>query len=154
RPVALKLLPGATPDEAARRRFLREARAAARLHHPNIVTLYDAGVAGRDAFLVMELVPGGTLRALGRLPLPAALHVGRQLADALAHAHGVGVVHRDLKPENVVIASGGESPHVKLIDFGLASAVGTSRLTSAGDLLGTPAYIAPEQILGRDADAR
>jgi len=135
-------------------RFMREARAIAALNHPNICTLYDIG----PDYLVMELVEGSP--PTGPLPLPEVLRIAGQIASALAAAHQKGIVHRDLKPANVKITAGGQ---VKVLDFGLAkSAPGFSgdesgvitSLTQEGKVLGTPAYMAPEQAQGKDVDQR
>src|SRR5512145_357169 len=117
REVAVKVLSASSLGTAGRARLLREAQAVARLNHPNIVSLYDAGEADGTPFLVMELVEGQSLR--DRLPqsLDETLNITRQLCAALEHAHAHGVVHRDLKPENVIITSDGIA---KLVDFGLA----------------------------------
>src|SRR5690606_34975513 len=146
---ALKLL--LEPDPAAADRMVREAEAVARLEHPGIVAVHDAGRAGNRAFVALELVEGGPLT---RLPAPApvdeALRIGVALAEALEHAHARGVVHRDLKPANVLLDPTGAP---KVLDFGLALLADRSRLTRSGTLLGTAAYMPPEQIEGR-ADAR
>ena len=126
-------------------RFRREAQALAALSHPYICTLYDVG----DDYLVMELVDGETLRErLGRgpLPMPEVLRLGAQVADALGEAHARGITHRDLKPGNVMLTRNG----VKLLDFGLAS-LGNHSITQTGAVMGTPAYMAPEQQQGHDA---
>jgi serine/threonine protein kinase len=132
-------------------RFEREARAIAALNHPHICTLYDVG----PNYLVMELVEGETLAARlhkGRLALPDVLRYGAQIAEALAAAHARGIVHRDLKPGNIMLTKSG----VKILDFGLAkiasSTEGTLRLSRV--VMGTPAYMAPEQLEGRECDAR
>src|ERR1700736_1859709 len=121
RTVALKVLPpGKSKDPKRRQRFLREARAAAALNHPNIVAVYDIGTHRDIDFIVMELVAGSSLHRLireGPLPLPDVLSYSFQIAKALAKAHAAGVVHRDLKPGNVMITDEGS---VKLLDFGLA----------------------------------
>jgi serine/threonine protein kinase/Tol biopolymer transport system component len=172
--VALKILPShVSADPMRRERFEREARAVAALNHPNICTLYDVGSETRGAagppgeevrFLVMELVEGESLAdrlAKGPLPLEQAISTGAQIADALACAHRRGIAHRDLKPGNVMLARTG----AKVLDFGLAkllpsSATGagadaqTQAVTEAGMILGTPQYMAPEQLEGRDADER
>ncbi len=149
RPVALKLL--LEPDPAAAERMVREAEAVARLKHPGIVAVHDAGRVGGRAFVALELVEGGPLT---QLPTPApvdeALRIGVALAEALEHAHARGVIHRDLKPANVLLDPAG-APRV--LDFGLALLADRSRLTRSGTLLGTAAYMPPEQIEGR-ADAR
>ncbi|MEP6961376.1 MAG: protein kinase [Acidobacteriota bacterium] len=130
-------------------RFEREARAIAQLNHPHICTLYDVG----PNFLVMELVEGETLAArLKRGPLPQdkAMLYGAQIADALAAAHGKGITHRDLKPANVMVTKAG----VKVLDFGLAKMTTDETLTMANAVMGTPAYMAPEQREGKSCDAR
>jgi len=150
RPVAYKVLPDAIRDDPkALEYFLREARIAASLQHPNIVTIYDAGQAGQQVYIAMELVEGRSLESLldekGRLPLPQALEIFRQACRSLAHAHERQIVHRDVKPGNIMLAAGGV---VKLMDFGLAAVVTevTAKVTS---IRGTPFYMAPEQILGQ-----
>ena len=142
------------PDDLERLR--REARAMARLDHPNIVTVHDIGDEDGRPDLVCQYIAGGDLRqamrdAGGPLPIPRALAIAAELCAALAHAHAAGIVHRDLKPANVWLTAGGAA---KLGDFGLASAAGRSRLTREGTFVGTAAYIAPEQALGGAADAR
>jgi hypothetical protein len=157
RTVALKVLPpGFEADDERRRRFLREARAAAAVTHPNIATVHEIGESDGRIFIAMELVEGRTLRAAlagGPLAVPTAVGVALQIARALAKAHDADVVHRDLKPENVVL---GEDLHVKLLDFGLAK-VRVSAAPSSGSLetatresilVGTPAYMPPEQARG------
>jgi predicted ATPase len=153
RDVAVKLLAPASLDEAGKARFLREARAAGRLNHPNIVALHDVGETADGAFLVMELVEG-SLRELGPQPLEQTVDIARQLALALAHAHANGVVHRDVKPENVLVKRGSGPLTVKLTDFGLASAAGATRLTAQGTVIGTLAYLSPEQALAGEVDGR
>jgi len=161
REVAVKLLhPHLAARAESRARFSREARAVARLSHPNIVEIYDyAGDAALESFLVTEFVRGRTLRAFydqTGVPVPeqAALLV-RALADALAHAHAAGVIHRDLKPENVLMLEDGERRAVKLADFGIARIVASDeRMTLTGALVGSPNHMAPEIIEGREATAR
>lgn len=156
RHVAVKLLdPQLAGDRAFVDRFTLEARSAARLSDPGIVQVFDQGVEGETAFLVMELVPGGTLRELlderGPMPPYAAAAVLRPLLGALREAHDAGLVHRDIKPENVLISTSGA---VKLADFGLVRAVAESRATSSSVVMGTAAYLSPEQISGSDTDGR
>jgi tetratricopeptide (TPR) repeat protein len=156
RPVALKFLSADRGDEQARARFAREARAASALDHPNIGTVYEIGEADGAPFIVMALYQGETLRArLDRAPIPAAeiVSIAKQLAAALGAAHAAGIIHRDLKPANVMLLGDGT---VKLLDFGLAklTSVDESSLTREGSLLGTLAYMAPEQLKGATVDAR
>jgi hypothetical protein len=165
--VAIKVLNEAELGDASPRRierFRQEARAIARITHPNICTLYDVAQEGSTTFLVMEFVEGTTLaRRLedGPLPLATALKIAVQIADALDHAHRQGVVHRDLKPSNIMLAR----DRVKLLDFGLAKlkepderaavvAATATQLTEAHTIVGTAPYMSPEQIEGRDVDAR
>jgi len=156
RVVAVKRI--ATHDAAAGTRAEREAKAAARLQHPGIVALYESGRDDGAVYLVSELVRGRTLGALleeGALSDRDVVRVGVALCDALSHAHGRGVVHRDVKPGNIMIP---DRPHdgagvAKLTDFGVARIAGEDVLTRTGDVVGTLAYMAPEQAEGRDAGA-
>jgi serine/threonine-protein kinase len=155
RSVALKFL-GALVDasEEFRQRFVREARAAARINHPNIISIYDISASSGKAYIAMEFVEGPSLarylRDRGKLSLREAVNLIGQACSALAAIHEVGIVHRDIKPDNILISKG----HlVKLTDFGLAKAQDV-RLTRTGTIMGTPSYMAPEQVLGKDADAR
>lgn len=155
RKVAVKILPR---ERIVGGRFEREARAAARLAHPAIVTLYEAAVDDEGAYLVSELVRGSTLDELleaGRLSDQDILSVGIALCDALEHAHAQGVVHRDMKPSNVLIPERPVTPTqiAKLTDFGIARVVGSDTLTRTGDVVGTLAYMAPEQAEGLAAGA-
>jgi eukaryotic-like serine/threonine-protein kinase len=152
RPVAVKVLGGAfAGDDRAAERLRREARAAARLDHPNIARILDLGEQDGRPYLVMELLEGESLAAridrAGPMAPAEAARVVAAVADALQAAHSAGVVHRDVKPGNVFLTSGGE---VKVLDFGIAWASGEAGLTT-GDLLGTAAYLAPERALGRPA---
>lgn len=174
RDVAIKVLPqhlSTNPD--VRARFEREAKSISSLNHPNICTLYDIGREGDTDYLVMELVEGETLAhriAKGALPLDQTLKIGIEVADALARAHRAGIVHRDLKPSNVMLTKSG----AKLMDFGLARAIMSEHpssssgvtmtaphspsadrpLTAEGTIVGTFMYMSPEQLEGKDADAR
>jgi DNA-binding SARP family transcriptional activator len=154
RAVAIKVLSETGVGAEGRLRLLREAQAVARLDHPHIVPVYDVGFADEindTPFIVMQLVAGKSLREAGPLPLPQILTVASQLCDALGHAHQRGLIHRDVKPENVVLTPEGAA---KLMDFGLAHSQGASHLTQAGALIGTPFYLAPEQIRGEPVDGR
>ncbi|NKQ56595.1 Stk1 family PASTA domain-containing Ser/Thr kinase [Amycolatopsis sp. K13G38] len=161
RPVAIKIMdPRFADDRSFVERFEREARSAAQLHHPNVVTVHDQGVDGDHVFLVMELVDGGTLRDLldarGSLDIPLALSVTEQMLAALAAAHHAGLVHRDVKPENVLIGRTGTPPTgvVKVADFGLVRAVASAGTTSSSVILGTVAYLSPEQVAEGNAAER
>lgn len=153
REVAVKVLhEHLAADEGFRERFRREAVSAAKLTHPNIVGLYDTGRDGDHTFLVMELVEGSTLKdrlAEGPLPVGQVARIGVQVARALAYAHTHGLVHRDVKPANILIADDGT---VKVTDFGIAKADQSEDLTSTGTVLGTAAYVSPEQIRGEPVD--
>ncbi len=163
RRVAVKVVrtPGLA-DRGTLARLEREARAAARIHHPNIVDVTDFGTTSEGyPFLVMERLEGETLEeriARGPLPVSLAVELHGQLLDALAAAHAAGVLHRDVKPANVLVgALPSDAVVVTLLDFGLAAlseGAGTSKLTDGGVVLGSPAYLAPERLLGQPADAR
>ncbi|MDX6662565.1 MAG: eukaryotic-like serine/threonine-protein kinase [Solirubrobacterales bacterium] len=146
REVAVKAFVGRGAGDA---RVLREAQAAARLNHPGIVTLYELGEDGSRTYLVSELVAGATLAARSRegsLSDREIAEIGADVCDALAHAHAHGVVHRDIKPQNVLVAE--PSGRAKLMDFGIARVLGGEPLTAAGDIVGTIAYMSPEQAEG------
>jgi serine/threonine-protein kinase len=145
RPVALKrLAENLACDEELRQRFLREARLAARLSHPNVVRVFDVGEDGGRPFIAMEYVEGETLADLvarrGRLPVAEAATLGVQICAGLAAAHAAGLVHRDVKPQNLLLGTDGV---LKLGDFGIAVGYGGTRLTLAGTVLGTAGYLAP-----------
>ena len=147
REVAVKLLDeGLAADSSFRARFAREARVAAGLSHPNIVTVFDVGEADGRPFIVMELVPGRTLedrlRRDGAVPADDVVAIARQVCAGLEHAHANGLVHRDLKPGNLIERDDGTT---KIADFGIARAVEGTELTEAGTVVGTAAYLAPEQ---------
>ncbi|MFO0796704.1 MAG: serine/threonine-protein kinase [Gemmataceae bacterium] len=158
RRVALKVMLPHVAGDAARARFLREARAVAALKHDHVVTVYQAGEENGVPFLTMELLAGKSLdewlRPDRRATPQQVLTIGRQIAEGLAAAHAAGLVHRDIKPANIWL----EAPkgRVKLLDFGLARGAGGGDpgLTSTGDILGTPAYMAPEQARGQPLDHR
>jgi eukaryotic-like serine/threonine-protein kinase len=155
RTVALKALnQDISGDRDARERFRREARAAAGLSHPGIATVYALEEIGEQLYLAYEYVPGDTLRRLvksGPVPIESVVDIGWQLAKALAVAHTAGVIHRDIKPENVIKTPSGV---VKVLDFGLARVEGAANRSLTGILLGTPAYMSPEQARGQQADFR
>ena len=163
RRVALKVLSAASSDDAtAGERLLREARAAARLDHTNICTVYDTGEADGKPYIAMQYIDGESLASrIGRKPvdLKEAVAVAVQVAQALAEAHRHGIVHRDIKPQNVMVTSSG---HVKVLDFGLAQSVGlvgdqettAAKLTEAGAIAGTVRYMSPEQLQGKSVDER
>ena len=160
RRVALKeLWMDPTVQGAQRRerieRFWREGKAAGRLSHPNIVTIFEVGKDGERHFIAMEYLEGQTLRnaiqAGGPMPLPTVKDYILQLCSALAYAHQNGVVHRDIKPENVQILPGG---HIKLTDFGIARLMGEPSITQDGQVFGTPSYMSPEQVAGKSIDTR
>lgn len=155
REVAIKMMrTGPHVDPEIKERFYREARACARLQHPNIVTVYDLGEYEGIAYIAMELLVGVDWRVLVKekrvVPATQKLEFMAQVCDGLAHAHRNTVVHRDIKPSNLFVHHGGQ---VKILDFGLAR-LPTSNLTLTGRVLGTPNYMAPEQILGQPCDAR
>ncbi|MEU6644177.1 PASTA domain-containing protein [Saccharomonospora sp. NPDC046836] len=167
RPVAIKIMDSRFADDRSFvDRFEREARSAARLHHSHIVAVHDqgfdtsGGAEDRRAFLVMELVDGGTLRDLleqnGALDIPLVFTIAEHVLSALAAAHAAGLVHRDIKPENVLIGRSGNSGGgvVKVGDFGLVRAVASAGTTSTSVILGTVAYLSPEQVTSGSASER
>jgi eukaryotic-like serine/threonine-protein kinase len=162
---ALKVLhPNLALDPTFQARFLSEAKSAATLNHPNIVAINDYDERDGRAFIVMELITGGSLRRLTErgvsanpVQLTRTLDLVRQAADALAYAHALGMVHRDIKPDNMLLqpAGEGEQPVLKVADFGLAKMAEGAQLTAVGMTMGTPAYMSPEQCQGlRDLDGR
>ncbi len=155
RKVVLKfLLPQYTSDPVIVERFKREARAAATLNHPNIITVYEISEFEKRSFIAMEYVKGGSLSDLisqGNLPLDKAINISIQICKGLCEAHRAGIVHRDIKPANILI---NEEEQVKIVDFGLAKLKSVSQLTQPGTTLGTPTYMSPEQIQGKGLDFR
>jgi eukaryotic-like serine/threonine-protein kinase len=152
RPVAIKVLAdNLAADEAFRKRFLREARLAARLSHRNVVQVYDSGEADGRPYIIMEYVEGETLADVlarrGRLPAWEAVELALQVCSGLDHAHRAGLVHRDIKPRNLLLCPDGT---IKIVDFGIARSSHGTRLTETGSVLGTAAYLAPEQAAGDD----
>jgi serine/threonine protein kinase len=159
RPVALKVMrPHLAASAEFHRRFLREARLAAAIEHEHIVTVYQVGEDRGVPFLAMQLLRGQTLedrleRAGGQLPLPEVLRVGREIAEGLGAAHARGLIHRDIKPANVWLEQ--RQGRVRIVDFGLArGSEPDAQWTTAGSVIGTPAYMAPEQASGGVVDAR
>ncbi len=157
RTVAIKVIKGEGLDKESFARFEREAKATASLSHPNIVAIYDIGQEGESHYLILEFVDGPNLSGLiksrpgARCDAAATLGIGSQVCQALEYAHSHGILHRDIKPENIMITSAGLP---KLMDFGLARALGGPSLTQRGVIVGTPAYLPPEQALGRHPDGR
>jgi serine/threonine-protein kinase len=156
--VALKVISSAMagdPEQAVAR-FQREVQAARRVTHPNVIRIHDLGEEGPLLFLSMEYLDGETLasrlRRTGPLPIPEALSILTDICQGVAAAHAAGVVHRDLKPQNVLCRAA--PPAVKVIDFGLATTNFFAGMTATGMILGTPEYMAPEQIRGKPCDAR
>jgi len=164
RKVALKILPESlVADEQARKRLVREARAAAKLDHPNICSIYEVSEEDGRRFIVMQHVEGQTLDLRMKqkpLDLSESFHIGTQMADALAEAHAHGIIHRDIKPSNIIVTSRGQ---VKVLDFGLAKLVPTAVrghskvdtemiLTGRDAIPGTVPYMSPEQLRGEALD--
>ncbi|MBR3458602.1 MAG: Stk1 family PASTA domain-containing Ser/Thr kinase [Selenomonadaceae bacterium] len=150
RPVAVKILHEQfRKDEEFIGKFHREAQSAARLSHPNIVNIFDVGISGDAHYIVMEYVSGNTLKSLiqekGHLPVEEALHIAKEIADALAMAHSNNIVHCDIKPHNILMMSDG---HAKVADFGIARAVTESTMTYSGNVVGSVHYFSPEQAKG------
>ncbi|MEW6690168.1 MAG: serine/threonine-protein kinase, partial [Pseudomonadota bacterium] len=157
RDVAIKtLLPHLPPEvmDEVRQRFLREARSAGRLNHPNIVTIYDVGEQDGVAYIAMELLEGRSLQQIlrepGPLPPARAADLVAQVADGLDVAQRFGITHRDIKPANIMVTA---DWHAKLTDFGVAR-IAESSMTQTGSALGSPKYMAPEQVTGQKVDPR
>ncbi|HUP49784.1 MAG TPA: serine/threonine-protein kinase, partial [Thermoanaerobaculia bacterium] len=155
--VAVKIVPEQrAQDESFLERFRREARIAARLRHPRIVSVHEVGTMGPFAYFSMDYIDGSTLRAIvkrhGPLPHEDSVSIVTEICRAVAHAHSKGIIHRDLKPENVMIDSEGD---VFVMDFGLARAVEEAAdLTQPGMIMGTPSFMSPEQLGGEKLDER
>ena len=154
REVAVKVLSATSQTSDARNRLIREARAAAALNHPHIVTIHDVGEESGLPFLVMELVPGPRLSQARPTDLARVVEIATQICAALEHAHTNQIVHRDLKPDNVLLSGSSYSTNVKLADLGLALPAYGARISRAGVIVGTAAYMAPEQALGQTVDGR
>ena len=155
REVAIKVMGGDfAADDSARTRFYREARASARLQHRNIVTIYEFAEDNGNPYIAMEFLRGQSLQArmaaAGAFPLVQKLDIVTQLLTGLHYAHEQGIVHRDVKPANIWLLEDGT---VKLLDFGIAK-IAASTMTSAGSVLGSAFYMAPEQVEGREVDGR
>src|SRR5215813_10592259 len=153
RRVAVKVISENSSDDA-RERLLREARAAAALNHPHIISVFDVGEANGMPFFVMEFVNGPSLSKAPPADLSRVVEVAVQICDALDHAHANSIVHRDLKPDNVLLSAVGQTGSVKLADLGLALPGYGTRISRAGVIVGTAAYMAPEQALGQSVDGR
>ena len=155
RDVAIKILNSEITEPEVIKRFRAEAVTLARLNHPGIAVVHELYQENDDLFMVMEFVRGQTFQqiseAAGPLPLDQVASLGAQALDALAYAHRFGIVHRDLKPSNLMLSDTGI---VKVMDFGIARIVGSEHLTGDGSMMGTPAYMAPEQVRGDEVDAR
>jgi tetratricopeptide (TPR) repeat protein len=154
RDVAVKVLSANASTSDARQRLLREARAAAALNHPHIVAVHDVGETGGLPFLVMEFVAGPSLSKSRPTDLSRVVEIATQICDALEHAHANSIVHRDLKPDNVLLSNSSQGASVKLADLGLALPADGARISRAGTIVGTAAYMAPEQALGQPVDGR
>src|SRR5207302_8780283 len=155
RPVAIKLLPpGKAQDASLRERFLREARTAAKLSHPNIIPIFAVDDVGEFVFFAMAYVEGETLtervRQRGPLAPSEAGRVLREIAWALGYAHGQGVIHRDVKPDNIMLEAG--SGRALVADFGIAAQVAGAAALDGGEVIGTPEFMSPEQALGESID--
>src|SRR4249920_2012669 len=155
REVAIKVLNSELNDPEIAKRFRAEAVTVARLSHPGIATIYELFQHDGQWLMVMEFVRGETLEnmvaRMGALSAQRSAELAMQALAALAHAHSMGVVHRDLKPANLMITENGA---VKVMDFGIARVSGSEHLTNAGFMMGTPAYMAPEQVMGAEVDLR
>jgi len=151
RAVAIKLLTKASDDDESQRRLMIEAQAIAQLNHPNIVSVYDAGVEQDRPYVVMELLVGKTLDQHKSKNIEETIAITSQISEGLEEAHSQGIIHRDLKPSNVMISQDGS---IKLMDFGLARMSNVTRVTQEGAIIGTFNYLAPELIQGRPASAQ
>jgi tetratricopeptide (TPR) repeat protein len=153
RRVAVKVLSGPASSDASQR-FIREARAAASLNHPHIISVYDVGESEGRLFFVMELVEGPSLAQAPPVTMVSVVEIASQICTALDHAHTNNIVHRDLKPDNILLSALGDTPRIKLADLGLALPEYDARISRAGLIMGTASYMAPEQALGQTVDGR
>ncbi|HSN30999.1 MAG TPA: serine/threonine-protein kinase, partial [Kofleriaceae bacterium] len=158
RVVAIKVMQDDTVSDAFRQRFEREAMAMAKLEHPHCGSVLDVGTHQDSPYVVMEFVDGKNLKEVleaGPLPPQRAIDITRQVLSGLSHAHEHGVIHRDIKPANIVLSQkSGLGDHVKILDFGLARFHAQASNLTAGIVVGTPNYMAPEQIAGKPIDQR
>src|SRR5688572_23353778 len=157
--VAIKVLHDELPQElASRKRFELEAMAMAKLEHPHCTAVLDVGVHEEKPYVVMDFVSGHSLKELvaqGPVPIPRAVEIVRQTLSGLAHAHEHSIIHRDIKPANIVLSQkAGLGDHVKILDFGLARFNAEASNLTTGIVVGTPSYMAPEQIRGAEIDKR
>src|SRR5262245_50151291 len=155
RVVAIKMINADNLSAERMQRFRSEAVTLAKLTHPRIAAIHELAREDHDLMMVMEYVPGETLEKIvtdrGAIPLAQAVMLCAQVLEALAHAHAAGIVHRDLKPSNLMVTPTGD---VKVMDFGIARIAGSEHLTTDGYMMGTPAYMSPEQVRGAEVDAR
>lgn len=155
----MKMLAGHLVDNpVAVDRFMQECHAMARLSHPNIIAIFEVGVANKAPFLVMEYAKGMTMRKMietrGAAPVKVAMEITSQICRGLQAAHNAGIIHRDLKPDNIIIQDMKEPHFVKIADFGISHLIGAERLTDEGTVVGTLEYISPEQIEEAELDCR
>jgi serine/threonine protein kinase len=154
--ITLKLLkPEIAVDQEALERFSNEMKFARKIRHKNVCQMFDLGKAEGAPYITMEYVPGEDLRSaikrFGQIPIGKSLFIAKQVCEGLAEAHHLGVVHRDLKPQNIMVDEDGNA---RIMDFGIARSLKGKRITGAGVLVGTPEYMSPEQVEGREADQR
>jgi serine/threonine protein kinase len=154
--VALKLIkPGIASDQRTLERFKNELKLARKVSQKNVGRMFDLGEETGIHYITMEYVPGedlkGLIRQIGQIPVGKTLSIAKQLCEGLSEAHSIGIVHRDLKPSNIMVDKKGNA---RIMDFGIARSVEAKKLTAAGVIIGTPEYMSPEQVEGREADQR